>query len=75
MTVKTSHQVSGFSGVVNALRNQAIRFRGPFCTRKGRIVYCLEDQIVLESELLDLLAAGQLNPIGVSSLLHKLRAH
>jgi len=59
--------------VVRSLNDQGIPYQGPFRTSKGRMVLRLKDQIVLGSELTTLLAAGELNPGGISMLLRRLR--
>lgn len=74
MLLKTSREPSELVDVVKALRRQAVDFEGPFRTAKGRIIFGIEDQIVLDSELRDLLESGQLNPAGIRTLLRKLRA-
>ncbi len=75
MPLKTSRETSEIIEVLNALRNQAIAFHGPFRTSNGRIVIRIQDQIVVDTELLDLLESGQLNPAGIANLLRKLRTH
>lgn len=72
---KTSCETSQVVDVLNALRKQGVGFEGPFRTAKGRIVLLIQDQIVVESELLDLFDSGRLNPAGIASLLRDLRAH
>lgn len=75
LTLKSSKASSGLVGALSALREQNIAFAGPFRTAKGRIVFRIQDQIVLESELLDLFSIGNLNPAGITALLQTLRAH
>ena len=74
MLWKTSHERSELIEVVNALRTQTIDFKGPFRTPKGRLVYWMEDQIVLNSELVGLHQNGGLSPAGVATFLRGLRA-
>jgi len=73
MLFKTARQTSPTVEALNSLRKQTIYFEGPFRTANGRLVIRLKDQVVLESELQDLIEAGQLNPAGVETLLRKLR--
>lgn len=74
MLLKTSREPSQLVDVVNALHRQAVDFQGPFRTASGRLIFRIKDQIVLESELRDLLESGQLDPAGIANLLRKLRA-
>ena len=72
---KTSCETYQVVDVLNALRKQAIAFEGPFRTAKGRIVLRIQDQVVVDSELMDLFETGRLNPAGIAKLLRDLRAH
>jgi hypothetical protein len=74
MLLKTSHERSELVEVVNVLRRQAIDFKGPFRTPKGRLVFWMGDQIVLDSELVELYQNGELSPAGTATFLRGLRA-
>ena len=74
MLLKTSHKRPELVEVVNALRRQTIDFKGPFRTPKGRLVFWIGDQIVLNSELVGLRQNGELSPAGVATFLRGLRA-
>lgn len=74
MLLKTSQERSELVEVMTALRREAIDFEGPFRTGKGRIVFRMGHQIVLESELVELQRSGKLSATGVAALLRGLRA-
>jgi len=50
---------------LNSLKIQGIAFRGPFRTRAKRVVFVVDGYILLESELIDLLAQNKLNRKGI----------
>ena len=54
--------------VINSLRIQGIAFRGPFHTAGKRTVFVVESYILLESELVDLLAQNKLDRDGIQEL-------
>jgi hypothetical protein len=72
MLLKTSHERSELLEVVDALRRQAIDFKGPFRTPRGRLVFWIGDQIVLDSELVGLHQNGELSPAGIATFLRGL---
>lgn len=72
---KTSSEAFQVADILNALSNQAIAFEGPFRTTQGRVVLRIQNQIVVDSELVDLFESGRLNPAGIADLLRGLRAH
>ncbi len=74
MLLKTSHERSELVEVVNTLHRQTIEFKGPFRTPKGRLVFWMGDQIVLNSELGELYQNGELSPAGIATFLRGLRA-
>ena len=74
MLMKTSQKHSELVEVLNVLRGQNIDFQGPFRTGRGGLVFRMEDQIVLESELVELHQSGKLSRAGIAVLLRKLRA-
>lgn len=71
--MKTAIETTELVLAIRTLDRQGIRYQGPFRTASGRVVFCLEDQIVLDTELIALLAEGELNPDGISALLRHLR--
>jgi len=71
---KTEIETPQLVAVVQALRSQSIDYAGPFVTSTGRIVFRVEDKIVLDWELIALLGAGKLNPTDVSTLLSRIHA-
>lgn len=73
MRVTAEREIPELVVVVRSLKDQGIQYQGPFQTSKGRMVFRMKDQIVLGSELATLLAAGELNPGGISMLLRRLR--
>lgn len=75
MRLETSPEISEFVEVLSLLRAQDIDFQGPFRTSKGQFVVRIQDQVVVESELLDLFGSGQLNRAGIAALLRRLRVH
>ena len=74
MLLKTSQEQSELVEVMTALRREAIDVEGPVRTGKGRIVFRMGHQIVLESELVELQRSGKLSATGVAALLRGLRA-
>lgn len=72
MLLRTSREIPSLGEVVRVLRGQAIDFAGPFRTSKGRIVFRVENKIVVDRELMVLFSAGELNPAGISTLLNRL---
>ena len=62
------------SAVVRALQSQSINYDGPFVTSKGRIVFRVENKVVLDWELMILLREGKLDPADVSTLLSRIKA-
>ncbi len=60
--------------VVNSLRIQGIAFRGPFCTPGKRIFFVVESYILLESELVELLAQNRLDRDGIQELARRIEA-
>jgi hypothetical protein len=60
--------------VMNSLRIQGIAFGGPFCSPGGRTVLVVESCILLESELVDLLAQDKLNRDGIQGLAERIGA-
>lgn len=74
MLLKTSHERHEVVEVLMALQRQGIDYEGPFRTGKGRLVFRMGDQIVLESELVELHQTGELSPAGIAALLRSLRA-
>lgn len=73
MLLKTHRETSGLVDVQKALIRHAIAFEGPFRTSKGRLVFRVQDQVLLDSELLVLLESGQLTPTGIATFLRKVR--
>ena len=71
---KTTIETPQLVGLVKALQSQSIDYEGPFLTSKGRIVFRLENKIVLDWELMALFGAGKLNPDGISTLLSRIHA-
>ena len=69
---RTAIETPQLQAVVRALRNQSIDYDGPFVTAKGRIVFRLENKVVLDWELMTLYGAGKLNPAGISTLLNRI---
>jgi hypothetical protein len=59
--------------VINSLRIQEIPFRGPFQTAGKRTVFVVENCILLESELVDLLAQDKLNRDGIEELAKRIK--
>lgn len=74
MLLKTPRKSSEIVEIMTALRTQAIDFEGPFRTGKGRLVFRIGDQIVLESELVELHRSGKLSPAIIANFLRRLRA-
>jgi hypothetical protein len=60
--------------VANSLRTQGIAFRGPFCTPAKRIVFVIENYILLESELVELLGQNRLDRDGIRQLAKRIEA-
>ncbi len=58
--------------VRDSLRLQGIAFRGPFCTPSKRIIFVVENNIFLESELVDLFAQNKLNRDGIQELARRI---
>ena len=59
--------------VINSLRIQGIAFRGPFCTPGQRTVFVVESHILLESELVDLLAQNKLDRDGIQEFAKRIK--
>ena len=60
--------------VLNSLRIQGINFRGPFCTPARHTVFVVESYVLLESELVDLLAENKLNRDGIRAHSKRIQA-
>jgi hypothetical protein len=60
-------------GVVQTLRERGFRVNGPYRRRNATFVYCLDDFVVTERELLDLANAGKLDAAGVAELTSKIK--
>jgi hypothetical protein len=60
--------------IVNSLTIQGIVFRGPFCTPGNRTVFVVESCILLESELVELLAQNRLDRDGIQQLAKRIEA-
>jgi hypothetical protein len=56
------------AAVIDSLRSQGIAFRGPFCLPGNRAFFVIENSILLESELVDLLAQNKLDRDGILEL-------
>lgn len=68
MPLESPHLVA----VLKALQNQSIDYAGPFLTSNGRIVFRVENKIVLDWELMALFGTGKLNRAGIATLLNRL---
>ena len=69
---KTKIKTPQLVAVVKALESQSVDYDGPYLTSQGRIVFRLENKIVLDWELMALFGAGKLNPAGISTLLNRI---
>ena len=69
---KTQIETPQLVAVVKALESQSVDYEGPFVTSNGRIVFRLENKVVLDWELMALFGAGKLNPAGISTLLNRI---
>ena len=58
--------------VINSLTIQGIAFRGPFRTPGQRTVFVVESHILLESELLELLAQNKLHRDGIQEFAQRI---
>ena len=65
--IKSTAPVS-VDAVIDSLTIQGIAFRGPFRTPGKRTVFVIEGHILLESELLGLLAQDKLDRHGIQEL-------
>jgi len=72
--LKTAVETQELVAVARTLQKLAIPYQGPYRTVRGRVVFLVEDQIVLDTELVELFSSGKLNPSGVSALLGRLRS-
>jgi len=60
--------------VIYSLRIQGIAFRGPFHTESKGTVFVVGNSILLESELVELLAQDKLNRDGIKELAKHIEA-
>jgi hypothetical protein len=59
--------------VINSLTIQGIAFHGPFCTPAKRTAFVVEDHILLESELVELLAQNKLDRDGIQEFAKRIK--
>jgi hypothetical protein len=73
---KTSAASSRMSAdaVTKCLRMQGIIFRGPLYSQRTGTIFIVENQLLLESELVELLAQYKLNREGIQELAKRIEA-
>jgi hypothetical protein len=60
--------------VTKSLRMQGIIFRGPLYSQRTGTIFIVENQLLLESELVELLAQYKLNREGIQELAKRIEA-
>ena len=71
---RSSSVPASIDTVIDSLRSQGIAFRGPFCKPGNCTFFVVENSILLESELVELLAQNNLNPQGIQELAKRIDA-